>query len=272
MLAGRVRVDGAVVTKAGAAVPESARLEVQGRDLPYVGRGGLKLEKALDTFAIDPAGLVCLDVGASTGGFTDCLLQRGASRVYAVDVGYGQLAWSLRRDPRVVVLERTNARYLSRREVPDPVDLAAVDVSFISLLKILPALAGLLRPGGRVVALIKPQFEARPDQVGKRGVVRDTDVHREVLTRVLAGAEGLGFAVRGLTFSPVRGDEGNIEFLAWLQWPNGAATDGADWSGRVAAVVLEAHAQTGGGKGERVHGNPGTPAPGGDPPGPGHPL
>lgn len=250
VLAGRVRVEGVPVTKAGAAVPEAARIEVLGKDLPYVSRAGLKLEKALDTFSIDPTGRVCLDVGASTGGFTDCLLQRGAARVYAVDVGYGQLAWPLRRDPRVVVLERTNARHLTRREVPEPIDLAAVDVSFISLLKILPAVAGLLRAGGEVVALVKPQFEAGPEQVGKKGVVRDPAVHRQVLDRVLAGAEDLGFAVLGLTHSPLRGDEGNIEFLAWLGWPAAAGTPRAPRDRLVAAVVSEAQRRlTAAGKG-----------------------
>ncbi len=243
IMAGEVLVDGLPAAKPGQRVRETARLEVRPGQ-PYVSRGGIKLARALDAFGIDPRGLVCLDVGASTGGFTDCLLQRGARRVYAVDVGYGQLAWSLRRDPRVVVLERVNARYLSRREVPEPVALAAVDVSFISGLKVLPAVRELLMSGGQVVWLIKPQFEAGPEKVGKRGVVRDPAVHREVLARVLAGAEELGFSVRGLIPSPVRGEEGNIEFLAWLEKGGPPAVDVKTLAAR---AVEAAHAGDEGG-------------------------
>lgn len=251
VLAGLIFVSGQPATKPGSRYGRDAQVEVRGNDLPFVSRGGLKLEKALNTFGIDLAGLVAVDVGASTGGFTDCMLKRGASLVYAVDVGYGQLAWSLRQDQRVVVLERTNARFLDRdalakahaagnalakaratksaaapgsvpaREpataagAPVP-QFASVDVSFISLDKILPALAGVLTPDGWAVCLVKPQFEAGRAEVGKKGVVKDPDVHRRVLERVAEAAVANGFAVAGLTFSPVTGPEGNIEYLAHL--------------------------------------------------------
>ena len=216
ILAGDVYVNGEKVTRPGVTVDETAAVEVRGARLPYVSRGGLKLEKALDTFRIDPAGAVCVDCGASTGGFTDCLLQRGAAHVYAVDVGYGQLAWSLRSDGRVTVMERTNARNLTADMFPQAMDLAVMDMSFISLRLVLPAVRGLLRPDGQVVCLVKPQFEAGREKVGKKGVVRDPVVHREVLERFTENAAELGFVLRGMTFSPVRGPEGNIEYLAWL--------------------------------------------------------
>ncbi len=192
-------------------------MEVRGERLPYVSRGGLKLEKALDEFAVDPAGLVCVDCGASTGGFTDCLLQRGARHVYAVDVGYGQLAWSLRTDERVTVMERTNARSLTPEMFPERMELAVMDMSFISLRLVLPAVRGLLTETGQVICLVKPQFEAGREKVGKKGVVRDPAVHREVLEDFVAAVGPLGFSLAGLTFSPVRGPEGNIEYLAWLR-------------------------------------------------------
>ena len=216
IMAGSVYVNGEKQTKAGAAVADDADIQVKGGKLPYVSRGGLKLEKALDTFGMDPAGLICVDCGASTGGFTDCLLQRGASHVYAVDVGYGQLAWSLRSDERVTVMERTNARNLTADMFPGPMDLAVMDMSFISLGLVLPAVKSLLTDEGQVICLVKPQFEAGREKVGKKGVVRDPAVHREVLESFAAGAGVMGFALRGLTFSPVRGPEGNIEYLAWL--------------------------------------------------------
>lgn len=205
-----------VVEKPGTLVDPSLPLAVEGR-APFVSRGGWKLAEALDRFGLDPRGKICLDVGAGTGGFTDCLLQRGAKKVYAVDVGYGQLAWKIRTDPRVVVRERVNARYLSRREVPEEVDLATVDVSFISCLKILPALRDLLTEKGEMLVLVKPQFEAGRGQVGKKGVVRDPRVHREVLHRVSAGAQALGFRVEGLLPSPLPGAEGNREFFLRLR-------------------------------------------------------
>ena len=213
----RVSVDGQIVDKAGAQVKPEANLQVTGQDLPFVSRGGLKLTKAVQSFGLDFSGLVVADIGASTGGFTDCALQNGAAKVYAVDVGYGQLAWKLRSDSRVVCLERTNARYLTHEQVPEEPDFASVDVSFISLGLILPAVAGVLREGGQTVSLIKPQFEAGREKVGKNGVVRDPAVHREVLERFLSHARGSGFAVRDLSFSPVRGPEGNIEYLGWLE-------------------------------------------------------
>jgi len=217
IMAGAVYVNGQKEYRPGAALTPDTAVEVRGEKLRYVSRGGLKIEKALDTFSIDPAGLVCIDCGASTGGFTDCLLQRGASRVYAVDVGYGQLAWSLRCDERVKVLERTNARNLTPDMFPEKMDFAVMDLSFISLSLVLPAVRGLLKPDGQICCLVKPQFEAGREKVGKKGVVRDPAVHREVLEKFLSDAATLGFAVVGLTFSPVRGPEGNIEYLAWLK-------------------------------------------------------
>ncbi len=213
IMAGQVLVDGVVVDKPGAVVREGATVEIA-EQLPYVSRGGLKLQKALDLFGIAAEGCVVADVGASTGGFTDLWLQRGARRVYAIDAGYGQLAWSLRQDPRVVVMERTNARYLE--ELPEPIDRVSVDVSFISLDLILPRALAWLVDGGQAVALIKPQFEAGADRVGKGGVVRDPETHREVLERVLINAVRGGWQLLGLTRSPLVGPAGNIEFLAWL--------------------------------------------------------
>jgi 23S rRNA (cytidine1920-2'-O)/16S rRNA (cytidine1409-2'-O)-methyltransferase len=205
------------VDKCGAQIPEDAVLDVRGNPLPYVSRGGLKLEKAMKTWPITLQDTVCMDCGASTGGFTDCMLQNGARKVYAVDVGYGQLDWKLRTDERVVNLERTNARYLTREQIPEELDFISVDVSFISLGLILPALRGLLKPHGQIVCLVKPQFEAGREKVGKKGVVRDPAVHREVLEQFLTHAAQSGLTVRGLTFSPIRGPEGNIEYLGWLE-------------------------------------------------------
>ena len=217
IMSGEVFVNGQRVDKPGTAVAEDAQIEIRGGTLPYVSRGGLKLEKAMATFPIDLHGAVCADIGASTGGFTDCMLQNGAAKVYAVDVGYGQLAWKLRSDPRVVCLERTNARYLTHEQVPDELDFASVDVSFISLKLILPPLNGLLKAGGRAACLVKPQFEAGREKVGKKGVVRDPDVHLEVLEHFLDHAKESGFTVLGLTYSPIRGPEGNIEYLGYLE-------------------------------------------------------
>jgi 23S rRNA (cytidine1920-2'-O)/16S rRNA (cytidine1409-2'-O)-methyltransferase len=214
IMAGQVAVDERMVDKPGTRVPISAGLSVAA-GLPYASRGGFKLTAALDAFELDVIGWIAADVGASTGGFTDCLLQRGAARVYAIDVGYGQLAWKLQQDPRVVVMDRTNARYLER--LPEPVDLATIDVSFISLKLILPAATGWLRAGGRIVALIKPQFEAGRKQVGKGGVVRDPAVHRAVLEEIVAWAASRDLAFKGLIRSPITGPAGNVEFLAtWV--------------------------------------------------------
>ena len=214
ILAGRVFSGETRVDKAGQLLAEDAPLEVRGRDHPWVGRGGLKLAHGLDRFAIDPEGLVCLDIGASTGGFTDVLLTRGAAKVFGVDVGHGQLAWKLRNDPRVVVLERTNARHLTVTEVPEPIDLVTCDASFIGLETVLPAPLALTAPGARLVALIKPQFEVGKGQVGTGGVVRDPELHQEVCARIEAwlGAQA-GWRVLGLTESPILGPEGNKEFL-----------------------------------------------------------
>jgi len=220
ILAGQVTVDERPVDKPGIRVPVAARLAVAG-SLPYVSRGGFKLAAALDAFGLDVNGWIAADVGASTGGFTDCLLQRGAVRVYAIDVGYGQLAWKLQQDPRVVVMDRTNARYLER--LPEVVDLATVDVSFISLRLILPTVSGWLRADGRIVALIKPQFEAGRAQVGKGGVVRDPVVHRAVLEELVGWAEAQGLGLLGLIRSPVTGPAGNVEFLA--HWQPGRASE-----------------------------------------------
>ncbi len=217
--AGEVRVDGQLVDKPSTQVSEDADITLKSKP-PFVSRGGKKLAAALERFDLDVTGAVAADVGASTGGFTDCLLQNGARRVYAIDAGYGQLHWKLRNDPRVVVMERTNARYLD--ELPEPIDLATVDVSFISLDLILPNVVTWLKPDGEAVALIKPQFEAGPQNVEKGGVVRDPAVHRQVLEDVLASAAELGLELHGLFPSPVHGPAGNVEFLAW--WKPGEDT------------------------------------------------
>lgn len=241
IMAGDVYVDQQKADKPGDLYPEEAPIEVRGKGLKYVSRGGLKLEKAMAEFPITLTGLVCMDVGASTGGFTDCMLQNGAKKVYAVDVGYGQLAWSLRTDPRVVNLERTNARYLSAEQVPEPIDFFSVDVSFISLSLILPAVRPLLSENARAVCLIKPQFEAGREKVGKKGVVRDPAVHQEVIEKILSFALENGYSVLGLTFSPVKGPEGNIEYLAYLQRSDAPTQAGAVPQAR--QVVEASHAQ-----------------------------
>lgn len=236
IMSGAVFVNGQRVDKPGTPVAADAAVEVRGNPLPYVSRGGLKLEKAMSVWPIALTGKVCMDIGASTGGFTDCMLQNGAVKVYAVDVGYGQLAWKLRSDERVVCLERTNARYLTHEQISEEPDFSSIDVSFISLKLILPAVAGVLRDGGQVVALIKPQFEAGREKVGKNGVVRDPAVHREVLEHFLTHARESGFRILGLSFSPIRGPEGNIEYLGWLE--KGA------WLGKdfdLGALVEESH-------------------------------
>ena len=217
VMAGLVYVNGQKETKPGTFVPEDAILELRGEVIPYVSRGGLKLEKALRVFSIAPEGYTCLDCGASTGGFTDVLLQNGAKKVYAVDVGYGQLAWSLRNDPRVVCMERQNIRYITHEQIPEAVDFAAADLSFISLRLVLGTVYALLKDAGQMVCLVKPQFEAGKEKVGKKGVVRDPAVHREVLEDFLRYSRETGFGLLGLDYSPIRGPEGNIEYLAWLE-------------------------------------------------------
>ncbi len=237
IMSGQVYVGEQKVDKAGTQLPEEADIQLRGQGLAYVSRGGLKLEKAMRVFSgIDLQGAVCGDIGASTGGFTDCMLQNGAKKVYAVDVGYGQLAWSLRSDDRVVCLERTNARYLTREQIPEALDFASVDVSFISLKLILPALRGVLKENGQVVCLVKPQFEAGREKVGKKGVVREPAVHLEVLEHFLDHARESGFGVKDITFSPIRGPEGNIEYLGHLQ--AGAETT---WAGDLTALVEQSH-------------------------------
>lgn len=217
IMSGLVYVAGQKADKPGISYEETVEIEVRSGACPYVSRGGLKLEKALRDFGVDPTGYVCSDSGASTGGFTDCLLQQGAKKVFAIDVGYGQLDWKIRSDPRVVVMERTNVRYVTQEQLGEPLDLSVVDVSFISLRIVLPVIKTFLKENaGQVLCLIKPQFEAGKEKVGKKGVVRDPAVHKEVLDDFVALTKEINFKILGLTFSPVKGPEGNIEFLAHL--------------------------------------------------------
>ena len=236
IMAGQVYVNGRRTDKAGAPVGPEDVVEVRGKALPYVSRGGLKLEKAMQCWPIHLEGAVCADIGASTGGFTDCMLQNGARKVYAVDVGYNQLDYRLRTHPQVVCMERTNARYLTAEQIPEPLDFFSVDVSFISLSLILPALRPLMKEGGQGVCLVKPQFEAGKDKVGKKGVVRDPAVHLEVLEHFLVHAGSAGFSVKDLTFSPIKGPEGNIEYLGYLQ-----AGPGPDYGGDLRGLVEQSH-------------------------------
>lgn len=235
IMAGQVLVDEKKIEKAGTEVNPELSIRILGNDLPYVSRGGLKLEKALKIFPVSLQGKVVADLGASTGGFVDCALQNGAKKVYAIDVGYGQLDWKLRTDERVINMEKTNARYLDETSLEDTIEVVTTDVSFISLDKILPAAEKLLIDNGEVVALIKPQFEAGKEKVGKKGVVRDPLVHKEVILKVLAVCNGLGFGVMGLGYSPIKGPEGNIEYLLWAK----KGVDGAYID--VNQVVDEAH-------------------------------
>ena len=237
IMSGLVYVDGQKADKPGISYEETVSLEVRGAACPYVSRGGLKLEKALRDFGVKPEGFVCSDSGASTGGFTDCLLQQGASKVFAIDVGYGQLDWKIRSDPRVVVMEKTNIRYVTPEQLGEPLDLSVVDVSFISLKIVLPAIRALLKPTGQVLCLIKPQFEAGREKVGKKGVLREKSTHVEVLQGFVELADSLGFHILGLTYSPVKGPEGNIEFLGHLSLNDvpGICPDVVD-------VVEQAHA------------------------------
>lgn len=235
IMEGRVYVNGQKADKAGENVSEDAALEVRGTGKEFASRGGHKIEKALDYFQIDPSGLIVMDVGASHGGFTDCLLQRGASKVYAIDVGYGQLEWRLRQDPRVKCMERTNIRYVTPDMLEEPPSLCVIDVSFISLRLVLPVVFGLLSTDGRVASLIKPQFEAGKGKVGKKGVVREPSIHQEVLSGFVENARAAGFIVQNLTFSPIKGPEGNIEFLGYL------AKTGEESIPDLAALVREAH-------------------------------
>ena len=236
IMAGQVYVNGQKVDKAGTAVADDAQIEVRGKTLRYVSRGGLKLEKAMSCWPIALQGAVCADIGASTGGFTDCMLQNGASKVYAVDVGYNQLDWKLRTHPQVVCMERTNARYLTEEQIPEKLDFFSIDVSFISLNLILPALRSLVKDGGEAVCLVKPQFEAGKEKVGKKGVVRDPKVHLEVLEHFFEHAANAGFSVKDVTFSPIKGPEGNIEYLGYLY-----AGEAPAWSGDLNGLVDQSH-------------------------------
>lgn len=217
IMAGQVYVDNQKADKPGTIYPSAVQVEVRGPVMPYVSRGGLKLEKAIQTFDLSLKGKTAMDIGASTGGFTDCMLQNGAVKVYSVDVGYGQLAWKLRTDSRVINLERTNIRYVTQQQVPDPIDFVSVDVSFISLKLVLPVAKELMKENAQAVCLIKPQFEAGRENVGKKGVVRDPAVHIQVIRQVAEFVKEIGFSILGLTFSPVKGPEGNIEYLLYIQ-------------------------------------------------------
>lgn len=241
VMAGIVFVGGQRVDKPGTTIAEESLIEVKGERLPFVSRGGLKLAKAVEVFSLKFQEQVVVDIGASTGGFTDCALQNGAKRVYAVDVGYGQLDWKLRTDPRVVSMERVNARYLNRDSFPEPVDWVVSDVAFISITKIFSAMLSILKEGGQVLSLIKPQFEAGREHVGKKGVVKDGLVHKQVLAQVLSQAESVGFRVLGVDYSPIRGPEGNIEYLAWLGLHTGLEVD---WQGELDNLVQNAQKET----------------------------
>lgn len=240
IMAGSVYLNGQKALKGGAAVKATDIIEVRGAVNPYVSRGGLKLHKAVQNFGLSLEGCVCMDIGASTGGFTDCMLSNGAAKVYAIDVGYGQLAWKLRCDERVVNMERTNFRYVTHEQIPEQVDFASVDVSFISLRKILPVMRELLRDGGRAVCLIKPQFEAGRENVGKKGVVRDRAVHENVVASITEFAVESGFNVCNVDFSPIKGPEGNIEYLMLVEKSDSAAML---WQGSAAELVAASHEQ-----------------------------
>ncbi|MCR5777994.1 MAG: TlyA family RNA methyltransferase [Lachnospiraceae bacterium] len=237
IMAGEVFVNGQREDKPGSTFADDVTIEYKGKPLKYVSRGGLKLEKAMNSFPIDLNGLVCMDIGASTGGFTDCMLQNGAVKVYSIDVGYGQLAWKLRTDERVVCMEKTNFRYLTREDIEDRPDFASVDVSFISLSKILPAAYNILSDNAEMVCLIKPQFEAGKDKVGKKGVVREKSVHEEVISNVIAFTKEIGFYIAGLSYSPIRGPEGNIEYLMHIVKSEPAE----EFTPNIEETVREAH-------------------------------
>ena len=240
IMEGNVFVENQREDKAGATFDTEAEITVKGNTLKYVSRGGLKLEKAMTHFGITLEGKVCMDIGASTGGFTDCMLQNGAVKVYSVDVGYGQFAWKLRQDPRVVCMEKTNIRYVTPADIDDVLDFASVDVSFISLTKVLIPARELLRDGGEMVCLIKPQFEAGREKVGKKGVVRDKAVHEEVVERIIEFASQNGFFVKNLEYSPIKGPEGHIEYLVYIRKDE---TGGVDAAVDIEAVVDAAHGE-----------------------------
>ena len=241
IMAGTVLVNGEREDKPGSVFPSDALITLKGNHLKYVSRGGLKLEKAVDSFSLELAGKVCMDAGASTGGFTDCMLQNGAAKVYSVDVGYGQLDWKLRNDPRVICMEKTNVRYMTPDMIPEKCDFASIDVSFISLLKIIPPVRDILKPEGEIVALIKPQFEAGREKVGKKGVVRDPLVHTEVVEKVILFSQSNGLYVKGLDYSPVKGPEGNIEYLLYLSIDSAGAAASAAETDNIKKTVAAAH-------------------------------
>ena len=238
IMAGSVYLNGQKALKGGATVKETDVIEVRGAINPYVSRGGLKLHKAVASFGLELKDCICMDIGASTGGFTDCMLQNGASKVYSIDVGYGQLAWKLRCDERVVNLERTNFRYVTREQIPEEIDFASVDVSFISLKLILPVMHTLLKEGGKSVCLIKPQFEAGKENIGKKGVVRDKSVHADVIAKITEFAAENGFAVIDVDFSPIKGPEGNIEYLMFIEKREKGEML---WSGSAAELADKSH-------------------------------
>lgn len=240
IMSGNVFVAGAREDKAGSVFPENAEITVKGEPQKYVSRGGYKLEKAIELWKLGLRDMTCMDVGSSTGGFTDCMLQNGAKKVYAVDVGTNQLAWKLRQDERVVSMEKTNIRYVTREDITEEIDFSSIDVAFISLTKVLAPVKALLSDKGRVVCLIKPQFEAGRDKVGKKGVVRDKGVHREVIQMVAGHAQALGFTISGMTYSPIKGPEGNIEYLLYLKNDMGAPQ--GDCLQDIRDIVEEAHA------------------------------
>lgn len=240
IMEGNVFVNNNREDKAGSTFADDCKIEIHGNTLKYVSRGGLKLEKAMTHFGITLDGKVCMDIGASTGGFTDCMLQNGASKVYSVDVGYGQFAWKLRQDPRVVCMEKTNIRYVTPEDIDDALDFASVDVSFISLTKVLEPARALLKDNGQMVCLIKPQFEAGREKVGKKGVVRDKAVHEEVINKVIDFALEIGFSIHNLEYSPIKGPEGNIEYLVYIEKTNEAVKEE---SVDVHAVVEAAHGE-----------------------------
>lgn len=240
IMEGNVFVNNNREDKAGSTFADDCKIEIHGNTLKYVSRGGLKLEKAMTHFGITLDGKVCMDIGASTGGFTDCMLQNGASKVYSVDVGYGQFAWKLRQDPRVVCMEKTNIRYVTPEDIDDALDFASVDVSFISLTKVLGPARVLLKDNGQMVCLIKPQFEAGREKVGKKGVVRDKAVHEEVINKVIDFALEIGFSIHNLEYSPIKGPEGNIEYLVYIEKTNEAVKEE---SVDVHAVVEAAHGE-----------------------------
>lgn len=243
IMAGLVFVDHQRIDKCGTKIDTDAVIEVKGKAIPYVSRGGLKLEKAIQQFNIVLMDKVALDIGASTGGFTDCMLQNSAKKVYAIDVGYGQLAWELRQDPRVVVMERTNIRHVSKESFLENIDFASIDVSFISLRLVLPVVKELLKSEGEVVCLIKPQFEAGREKVGKKGVVKDINVHKEVIFKVLTFAKENNFFVKGLSYSPIKGPEGNIEYLAYLINEKAASETSDNFDQLIEQVVIQSHSQ-----------------------------